>query len=257
MPLPMPYSSICSPSHMRNTVPAVMVKTETSIQDNCMPLDQVAGIAQEPWVDPVFGRRKPNDIEPALSKAEKHGGVAGVFVDLLSPGLALLLQLFQRRINAPQELENNRGRDVGHDAQAEDGRLPQVGAAEDRHLLEEVVGAAATALGTECLLQLGMVEDRQRNMRSDAKNRQEEQREEDLLPQLGNGENDADFFPHGVSCLVGSGAGHQGLGTRDRRSGIGRGETPESLPIPNPWSLIPNTFLTSRLPPSFFPSSSP
>ena len=27
MPLPMPYSSICSPSHIRNTVPAVMVMT--------------------------------------------------------------------------------------------------------------------------------------------------------------------------------------------------------------------------------------
>ena len=25
MPLPMPYSSICSPSHIRNTVPAVIV----------------------------------------------------------------------------------------------------------------------------------------------------------------------------------------------------------------------------------------
>ena len=27
MPLPMPYSSICSPSHIRNTVPAVIVIT--------------------------------------------------------------------------------------------------------------------------------------------------------------------------------------------------------------------------------------
>ena len=27
MPLPMPYSSICSPSHIRKMVPAVMVRT--------------------------------------------------------------------------------------------------------------------------------------------------------------------------------------------------------------------------------------
>ena len=32
MPLPMPYSSICSPSHMRKIVPAVMVSTNVSCQ---------------------------------------------------------------------------------------------------------------------------------------------------------------------------------------------------------------------------------
>ena len=32
MPLPMPYSSICSPSHIRKTVPAVMVITPVSCQ---------------------------------------------------------------------------------------------------------------------------------------------------------------------------------------------------------------------------------
>ena len=34
MPLPMPYSSICSPSHIRKTVPAVMVNTAVSCQPN-------------------------------------------------------------------------------------------------------------------------------------------------------------------------------------------------------------------------------
>ncbi len=43
MPLPMPYSSICSPSHIRKTVPAVIVNTETNIQDNCMPLPASSG----------------------------------------------------------------------------------------------------------------------------------------------------------------------------------------------------------------------
>ncbi len=32
MPLPMPNSSICSPSHIKKTVPAVMVITVTSCQ---------------------------------------------------------------------------------------------------------------------------------------------------------------------------------------------------------------------------------
>ena len=34
MPLPMPYSSICSPSHIRNTVPAVMVITPVNCHMN-------------------------------------------------------------------------------------------------------------------------------------------------------------------------------------------------------------------------------
>ena len=34
MPLPMPYSSICSPSHIRNTVPAVIVNTPVNCQLN-------------------------------------------------------------------------------------------------------------------------------------------------------------------------------------------------------------------------------
>ena len=32
MPLPMPNSSICSPSHIRNMVPAVMVNIDASFQ---------------------------------------------------------------------------------------------------------------------------------------------------------------------------------------------------------------------------------
>ena len=34
MPLPMPYSSICSPSHIRKMVPAVIVSTEMRYQLN-------------------------------------------------------------------------------------------------------------------------------------------------------------------------------------------------------------------------------
>ncbi len=40
MPLPMPYSSICSPSHMRKTVPAVAVSTQINCQENCKPLSR-------------------------------------------------------------------------------------------------------------------------------------------------------------------------------------------------------------------------
>ena len=120
-----------------------------------------AVVAQELGTDHVLAARKPKDIEPALPKAEKHGGVAGILIDLLPPGLALLLQLFQRRIDARQKLEDNRGGNVGHDAQTEDGRLPQLAAAEDGHLIEQIGSASAAA---EALLQHLMVEDRQGNV---------------------------------------------------------------------------------------------
>ena len=85
---------------------------------------------------------------------------------------------------------------------------PKCRAAEDGHLVDQIVRASASAaLGVEERRQLGMVEDRQRNVRSHAKNRQEEQREEDLPPQLGDGENNADFFPHGVFRLTWAGKG--------------------------------------------------
>ena len=37
MPLPMPYSSICSPSHIRKTVPAVIVSTAVNLPAERQP----------------------------------------------------------------------------------------------------------------------------------------------------------------------------------------------------------------------------
>jgi hypothetical protein len=48
MPLPMPYSSICSPSHIKKVVPAVMVKMAV----NCQPRES----------RPVSGFRKDSRI---------------------------------------------------------------------------------------------------------------------------------------------------------------------------------------------------
>ena len=53
MPLPMPYSSICSPSHIRNTVPAVMVSTPTNCQPKQDAAMRVGRIAEELRVRPA------------------------------------------------------------------------------------------------------------------------------------------------------------------------------------------------------------
>ena len=95
------------------------------------------------------GRHEPADVEPALADAQDDGGVAGVFVDLLPAALAFLLQFFQRRIDAAEQLEDNRGRDVGHDAQAEDRRLAQLAGAEHGHLVEQIAQTLLARLAEE------------------------------------------------------------------------------------------------------------
>ena len=40
MPLPMPYSSICSPSHIRKMVPAVIVRTAANPNQNRVEPDR-------------------------------------------------------------------------------------------------------------------------------------------------------------------------------------------------------------------------
>ena len=135
-------------------------------------------------------------VEPALAEAEHDGGVAGVFVDLLPAALAFLLQLLQRRIDAAEQLEDNRGRDVGHDAQAEDRRLVQLAGAEHGHLVEQGAQPLLALLAEEGR-HLRVIDDRQGNLPADAVDGQQQQRQQDLLPQLGDREDDANLFPHG------------------------------------------------------------
>jgi hypothetical protein len=58
------------------------------------------------------------------------GHVARPLRDFPPPQLAFLLQLRQRLVHHRQQLEDDRGRDVRHDAQGEDRQPAQVAAAE-------------------------------------------------------------------------------------------------------------------------------
>ena len=53
MPLPMPYSSICSPSHIKNTVPAVMVMTDM----NCNKNGKLAPLSRSSFTRPLCTRK--------------------------------------------------------------------------------------------------------------------------------------------------------------------------------------------------------
>ena len=67
--------------------------------------------------------------------------VARVLVDFLAPRFAFLLQLFDRLPDAAQQLEDDRRRDVGHDAQAEDRGLAQVAGAEHGRVFDQLAEA--------------------------------------------------------------------------------------------------------------------
>ena len=68
MPLPMPNSSICSPSHIRNIVPAVIVSTATI----CQYQMHVAAGVQKRRSHEVLRLDVRLDVEPALEQAEEQ-----------------------------------------------------------------------------------------------------------------------------------------------------------------------------------------
>ena len=135
MPLPMPRSVICSPSHMMNVVPAVSVMMVIEMKP--MP-----GFSTNP--PPDFCKRQ-SDTE-GLHQRQDDGEVAGPLRDLAAAQLAFLLEFFKSGNHHRQQLQNDGRSDVGHDAQGEDGQPAEHAAAEQvdkaeqrtRILLEEL-----------------------------------------------------------------------------------------------------------------------
>ena len=84
-----------------------------------------------------------------LQRAQNHSDVARPLRNLAPAQLAFLLNARQRLIDHRQQLKDDRGRDVGHDAQGEDGHAAQVAPAEQVHQPQR-----RTALRAEEQLQL-------------------------------------------------------------------------------------------------------
>ena len=127
-----------------------------------------------------------------------------IFLRPLSP---FLLQLFERRIDAAEQLEDNRGRDIRHDAQAENRRLAELAGAECGDHVEQVADAALSL--PEEGTHLFRVHDGQGYLPADPIDGQQAQRQQNLLPQLGNRKDDANLFPHGSIRLISRGVGSQ------------------------------------------------
>ena len=136
---------------------------------------------------------KKRNVGPALNKTDEYRGVAGVFVDLLPPRLPFLSQSLQRRPHGAEQLKDDRGGDVGHDPEAENRCLGKLAGREHGHRFENIGEAA----GFFAKRRHGVrIDDGQRHLPANPIDRQESEREENLLPEFRDGEDDAKFFQH-------------------------------------------------------------
>ena len=117
MPLPMPRSVICSPSHIRNIVPVVMVTVAVNSHDEPRGQHHAA----------VLQRHRGGE---RLERAKHHRAVARELGDLATAGLAFLAVFHQRRHDHRHHLDDDRRRDVGHHAHGEDRQALQRAAGE-------------------------------------------------------------------------------------------------------------------------------
>ena len=137
MPLPMPRSVTCSPSHMMTAVPAVMAMTMIGqVEDAGVRDDRQRAVAEQL---PAVGQR---DDAGALQDGQRDRQVAGVLGQLVLTRLPFLLQLLEPRDDHGEQLHDDARRDVGHDAQREDRQLQQRAAGEQ---VEQRVDAGVLA----------------------------------------------------------------------------------------------------------------
>src|SRR5262249_4853669 len=102
-----------------------------------------------------------------------------------------------------EQLKNDRRGDIGHDAQGKYGGIAQVAAGEERYEAEELPQRPLRRL-RHFLGHQFLIDHRQGDVEADAVDDEEEQRDEDLAPQLRDHE-DRDDLAHGrlISCRPG------------------------------------------------------
>jgi hypothetical protein len=133
-----------------------------------------------------------------LHGTQNHGDVAGPLRDFAPPQLPFFLQLSQWLVNHGEQLEDDGGGDVGHDAQGEDGQAAKVAAAEQ---IDEAEGAAR--LLVKELRQQLEVHAGGRYLRAQTIYGQDTEGEQDPLAQVGDAEDISDLLKHKSRCLRG------------------------------------------------------
>ena len=111
--------------------------------------------------------------------------------DLLASQLAFLLQFGQWLINNGEQLKNDGGRDVRHDAKSKDGKSLQLSTAEKIYKTEE-----APTLLLEELLQEICIDSRCRDVAADAIDGKQPKRKQYPGPQFGHAEDVSQLLKH-------------------------------------------------------------
>src|SRR4029077_8282559 len=117
--------------------------------------------------------------------------VAGPHRDLLAAHLAFFLQLGQRLIDHGQKLQNDRRRNVRHDAQRKNSEPAKIAAGEQIDKTEQ-----RSPVLIEIIFQLEEVHARSRKMSAQPVNRKHGQREQNTLAQVRNAEDVRQLLKH-------------------------------------------------------------
>ena len=138
MPLPMPRWVISSPIHISSVRPGGQRDHDhEELAEGERADDALARL--------VADRAEQEHEADRLRGRQRHGQVARVLRDLLLADLALLLELLERRHRDRQQLQDDRGGDVGHDAEREDREVLQPAAGEQVQEAEDVGAVEAVA----------------------------------------------------------------------------------------------------------------
>src|ERR1019366_774734 len=124
-----------------------------------------------------------------LGNAEADGQVAGPLGNFAAAEFALFLQFFESRDDDGEELEDDRRRDVRHDAEGEDGQAPDVAAGKE---IEEAEDGAGLAL--QEVLPANHVDAGSGDEAAEAVNRQHGERKQYPLPEVRNSEDITNGF---------------------------------------------------------------
>ena len=133
--------------------------------------EEPAGIA-----DDALLPLEPDRNAVGLEGGQEHREVAGVLVDDLAAGLALFLQGFERGHHRGHQLDDDGGRDVGHDVQRKDRHALHRAAREHVEQLEH-----ALLVTGERRLEGGRIDPRQRDVSAEPVDDQRAEGEPDAL----------------------------------------------------------------------------
>ena len=134
MPLPIPRWVISSPIHISSTRPGGQ-------RDHDQEDLGQREVRDQRHARLLLEAREQEHVADRLSERQTDGQVARVLGDPRLADLALLLELLQRGHDDLQQLQDDRGRDVGHDPEREDRDPPEAAAREQVQQPEDPVAA--------------------------------------------------------------------------------------------------------------------